>query len=205
MSIGEISKFRSRIKKMETTLQRNPQAQEHNRQAAFARGVKVGLTGGTAGTLVMELFLMGALSAAGKPALTCLSYIGDTVAHLFANFGIYLTGGVPMCLAAQYLIGALLGVIFGTLLCNVSALHINSLAKSILLAVIYVEIMSQPLLAMTTILLKMTVKETLFWYGASFVMHLLYGIVLGAIVSYGLRKAIQKVSNIENHIWRNTP
>ncbi len=172
---------------METALQRNSQVLEYAKQAAFARNIKLGLIGGLAGTLVMELVLMGALTAVGMPALTCLAFIGDTVAQLVGKSGLYLSGGVPMCLAAQYIIGALFGVIFGTLLSKVSALHINSLKKGVLLAVVYAEIISQPLLAMTTILLKMSIMSTVLWYGASFVMHFLYGITLGAIVSYGLR------------------
>jgi len=175
---------------METTLQRNSLFQKYNMQATLARGIKWGLIGGLAGTLGMELVLMGALTAVGMPPLTCLSFIGDTVAHLWANFGIHLVGGVPMCLAAQYLIGSLFGVIFGTMLSKISALHIYSLKKGVLLAVVYAEIISQPLLAMTTILLKMTAKDTLLWYSASFVMHFLYGVVLGAIISCGFRSVL---------------
>ena len=180
---------------METTLHRNSLFQTYNMQVTLARDIKWGLIGGLAGTLGMELVLMGALTAVGMPALTCLSFIGDTVAQLWANFGIHLAGGVPMCLAAQYLIGSLFGVIFGTILSKVSALHINSLKKGVLLAVVYAEIISQPLLAMTTILLKMTAKDTLLWYSASFVMHFLYGVVLGAIISCGFR------STLTNH-WK---
>jgi hypothetical protein len=173
--------------KMETAFHRNSQVLEYNKKAAFARSTKLGLIGGIAGSLVMELVLMGALFVAGMPALTCLSFIGDTVAQLVAKFGIYLAGGVLMCLAAQYLIGAIFGVIFSTVISQVSTLHLNSLKKGILLAVLFAEIISQPLLAMTTILLKMSIMSTVLWYSASIVMHFLYGITLGAIVSYGLR------------------
>ena len=176
---------------METAHQRNYQVLNYHKQASFTRTMKLGFIGGIAGTLVMELVLMGALTAVGMPALTCLSFIGDTVAHLWAHFGIHLFGGVPMCLAAQYLIGALFGVIFGTMLSKISALHIYSLKKRVLLAVVYAEIISQPLLAMTVILLKMSIMSTVLWYSASFVMHFLYGITLGAITSNGLAQQRQ--------------
>jgi hypothetical protein len=175
--------------KMETTLQRNTWTREHNTQATLAKGLKYGLIGGIAGTLVMDLVLMGALSAVGMPALTCFSIVGDTAAHFFSNLGIYLAGGVPSGIAAHYLVGPLFGIIFGIALSKVNALHVDSLKKGVLLAVLYVEIMSQPILAATPILLKMTATDTLRWFGASFVMHFLYGVVLGAIVSYGLRLA----------------
>ena len=71
---------------METTLHRNSLFQKYNMQDTLARDIKWGLIGGIAGTLGMELVLMGALTAAGMPALTCLSFIGDTVAQLWGAF-----------------------------------------------------------------------------------------------------------------------
>ena len=61
----------------------------------------------------------------------------------------------------------------GSVVARVKALRVNTLKKSILLAILYVEILSQPILATTPILLKMTVPATLQWYGGSFVMHLI--------------------------------
>lgn len=174
---------------METTLQRNIWTREYITRVTLARGLKHGLIGGIAGTLAMDLILMGALSAVGMPALTCFSIVGDTVEHFFSNLGIHLAGGVPMGIAAHYLVGPLFGIIFGIVLSKVNALHVASLKKGVLLAVLYVEIMSQPILAATPILLKMTAKDTFIWYGASFVMHFLYGVVLGIITSYRLRLA----------------
>ena len=55
-----------------------------------------------------------------------------------------------------------------------------------MLAVVYVEILSQPILATTLILLKMTAPETLQWFSVSFGMHFIWGVVLGATVSRGL-------------------
>ncbi len=172
---------------MDTMLQRNYRAQEDNRTAILGVDIKLGLIGGLVGSLVMELVLIVALTLASKPPLTCLSFVGDTVAHLIAKFGLNLPGGVPMCLAAQYLIGAIFGVIFCTGLSTLSTWRINSLKKGIFGAVIYSEILSQPILAMTTILLKMSAKDTLLWYAASFMMHFWFGVALGAIVCYGKR------------------
>jgi hypothetical protein len=66
-------------------------------------------------------------------------------------------------------------------------LRANLLKKSVILSVLYVEILSQPLLAATPILLKMTTSDTVEWFGISFVMHLVYGVVLGVIVKFGLQ------------------
>ena len=61
-----------------------------------------------------------------------------------------------MGMATHYLVGPLIGAIFGLLVARVKALRVNTLKKSILLGILYVEILSQPLLATTPILLKMT-------------------------------------------------
>jgi hypothetical protein len=174
---------------MEQTLQNTLLTRGHVPQITLAGGMRWGLIAGLAGTMVMDLVLMGTLAAIGLPTLTCFSIVGDTVEQLFSNLGIYIAGGVPMGIAAHYLVGPLFGLIFGSLLAKVDVLRVNTLKKGIVLAVIYVEIISQPILATTPILLKMTVKDTLLWFGASFVMHFLYGLVLGAIVSYGSRLA----------------
>ena len=171
---------------MEITLRRHPRASGHMPHITLARGIGWGLMGGLAGTLVMDLVLMGALSAAGVPALTCFSIVGNTVARFFSTLGIETAGGIPLGAAAHYLIGPLVGAIFGAAVAQIAALQVETLKKGIVLAILYVEILSQPILATTPILLKMTAHETLQWFGVSFVMHLIWGAVLGAVVSCGL-------------------
>ncbi len=175
---------------METMLQGNWLTRRHNTQATLARGMEWGLIGGLAGTMVMDLVLMGGLTAAGLPPLSCFSIVGDTVARFFSMLGIEMAGGVATGAAAHYLIGPVVGAIFGILLAQVDGFRLNTLKKSIFLAVVYVEILSQPILATTPILLKMTAPQTLQWFGLSFVMHLILAVVLGAVVGYGLRRRI---------------
>jgi len=171
---------------MELTLHNETQA----REVPLARGMAWGLVGGLAGTLVMDAILMAGLSAAGLSALICFSIVGNTVAQFFSILGIEVAGGVQLGIATHYLIGPLIGAIFGVLVTQVKALRVDTLKKSILFAVLYVEILAQPILATTPILLKMTAAETLQWFGFSFIMHFLMAVVLGAVVSYGLRLAV---------------
>ena len=79
------------------------------------------------------------------------------------------------------------GRLFGAAVAKVDALRVDTLKKSVVLAVLYVEILSQPLLVTTPILLKMTTPETFQWFGVSFLMHLIAGAVLGLVICYGLR------------------
>jgi hypothetical protein len=173
---------------MERTLQGNTRMTGLITPVSISRGLGWGLIGGLAGTLVMDLVLMGALAALGSPALTCFSIVGNTVARFFSIQSIDMAGVIRLGVATHYLVGPLVGAIFGTLVARIEALRVNTLKKSIILAIIYVEILSQPMLATAPILLKMTAPVTIQWYGGSFVMHLLLAVVLGAVVGHGLRQ-----------------
>ena len=174
---------------MEKTLRGNSRTRGPVVHVTLARGMGWGLIGGLAGTMVMDLVLMGVLSAAGLPAFTCFSIIGTTVARFFSILGIEMAGGVPTGAAAHYLIGPLVGAIFGAAVARIETLRPDTLKKSMLLAILYVEILSRPILATAPFLLTMTVPQAMQWFGGAFGMHLICGVVLGAVVSYGLRSA----------------
>ena len=174
---------------MERTLQGITRTADRKSQASISRGLGWGLLGGLAGTLTMDLVLTGALAALGSPALTCFSIVGNTVARFFSVQGVEATRTILLGVATHYIVGPVIGAIYGMVVARLKALRVNTLKKSLLLAVLYVEILSQPMLALTPILLKMTFPATLQWYGGSFVMHLMAGGVLGVVVGYGLRLA----------------
>ena len=153
------------------------------------RGLGWGAIGGLAGTLTMDLVLMGALAALGSPALTCFSIVGNTVARFFSMQSVEATRAILMGVATHYIVGPVIGAIYGMAVARMKALRVHTLKKSLLAAILYVEILSQPLLATTPILLKMAAPATLQWYGGSFLMHMIAGFVLGAVVGYGLRLA----------------
>ncbi len=153
----------------------------------LARGIGWGLVGGVTGTVVMDLVLMGALSVAGLPALTCFAIVGNTVARFLSGFGMETAGGVTAGVAAHYVVGPLFGVIYGAAVIRIAVFKTDTMQKAVLCAVLYAEILSQPILAMAPILLNMTVVTTLQWYGGSFVMHMLWGVVAGIVVDRGLK------------------
>lgn len=155
-------------------------------RTALRRGIGWGLVGGLAGTIVMDLVLIGTLSAVGLPAVISFSTIGDTAAGFFALLGISMAGGFPLGAAVHYVLGLVLGALFGAAVVHFHALRVDTMKKGIVLAVLYIEILSQPILALSPILLKMTASQTLQWFAVSAVMHLIWGVVLGAVVSYGL-------------------
>lgn len=165
----------------------NWQAKGHLNYLPLARGMGWGLVGGLVGTAVMDLVLMAGLAAFKLPVLSCFSIVGDTVAHFFSILGSQMAGGISLGVATHYIVGPVIGTLFGAAVTQVDVLRFDTLKKAIVFAVLYIEILSQPMLATTPILLKMTAFETLRWYGISFVMHFIAGVVLGAIMSYGLR------------------
>jgi NhaP-type Na+/H+ or K+/H+ antiporter len=71
----------------------------------------------------------------------------------------------------------------------VDVFHVDAIRRGIGVGIVYVEVMSLPLLTAAAIVLEMTSSETAQWFGISFVMHLVYGLILGVVVSYGLRAA----------------
>lgn len=154
---------------------------------ARTRGVIVGLIGGLVGTIAMDLFGAALFVAMGGPPSLSFTIIGDAAAGFFATLGVALAGGAPLGALLHYLIGLALGGIFGAAVSSIAVLHLDSWKKAAGLGVLYVEIASQPLLAAAALILHMTAAETAQWFGISFVMHLVYGLVLGLVARYGLR------------------
>jgi hypothetical protein len=152
---------------------------------SLGKGIGWGIIGGLAATIVMDLVLISAFAVAGMPPFTCFSIVGDTLVSLFSFQGV--VNSAPLGASAHYLIGPVLGAVFGAAVRSRPALHAGSWKKTVLLAALYTEIVSQPLLALTPIFLRMTMSETLEWYCGAMVMHLIWGCVLGAVLSQGLR------------------
>jgi hypothetical protein len=190
---------------MEKILQDNMRMTGRITPISLSKGLWWGLIGGLTGTAIMDLALMGVLSAFGAPALTCFSIVGNTVARFFSIQDIEMERAIQLGIETHYLVGPLLGAIFGAVAARVETLRVNPIKISIILAIIYVEILSQPLLATTPVLLKMTVPATVQWYGGSFVMHLMVGVVLGAVVGRGLRPESTSLSKPDHirHITRS--
>jgi hypothetical protein len=155
----------------------------------FTRDIIVGLAGGLAGTIAMHVFGVGIFLVMGQPTSISFSIIGDAAASFFSKLGVKLAGGAPLGMVVFYLLGLALGVTFVALVLRINAFRLDSIRKGVGLGILYVEALSLPLLATATFVLNMTPSATALWFGVSVVMHLVYGAVMGAVVSYGLRSA----------------
>lgn len=150
----------------------------------ITRGIKLGLIGGLAGTIIMDLVIVGLFWLVGMPVEMIYSFIGEVADSFFLRIGLDLQGGIPLGAAIHFLLGLGLGAIFGIAVSQISALQVDTVKKGILFGVLYIEIASQPILLTAPLLVKMTVTDLLQWYSLSLSMHLIYGIVLGRMVSY---------------------
>jgi hypothetical protein len=159
--------------------------------STFMRGMIAGMAGGLAGTLAMYLFGVCLFALLGWPANTSLIIIGDSAAAFFAKLGIELSGGVPLGLSLYCLIGLVMGAAFGIAAVCLAPLQRASLKKMSWLGVLYVEVLSVPLLLAGSFALEMKVADAALWFGISVVMHLVYGLVLGAVTSYGVGNAVR--------------
>lgn len=154
--------------------------------STFTRGMIAGMVGGLAGTILMYLFGAGIFALLGWPASTSFSIIGDSAAAFFSRLGVDLTGGASLGMRLYCLIGLTLGAMLGAAIVSLEPLYLASLKKRVELSILYVEVMSLPLLAAGTLALKMSLANTVLWFCISFVMHLVYGLVLGMVTSYGM-------------------
>jgi hypothetical protein len=142
-----------------------------------------GMVGGLAGTILMYLFGACIFVLLGWPASTSFTIIGDSAAAFFSKLGGALTGGSSLGLRLYFLIGLSLGAILGVATASLEPLHLASPKKRVGLSILYVEVMSLPLLAAGTLALKMSAADAVLWFGISFLMHLVYGLVLGVVTS----------------------
>ncbi len=153
---------------------------------SLQRKLAWGLISGLAGTITMDLILMGIFLVFRLPVLTCFLIIGNTVAHFFGTHPIEIENAIQIGVATHYFVGPLIGLMFGSTVMRLKPLWVNSLEKCILAAILFVELLSQSLLVMPPILLKMTAIVILMWYGGSFIMHLIAAVVMGWVFYQGV-------------------
>jgi len=168
-------------------LQGNSIVSEPFTSVTHMRSVQWGLIAGLAGTMAMDLVLMGGLTALGLPVDTCFITIGRTAARFFSILGIRFAGEVTLGVAVYHLVGPLLGAVYGLIVSRVSALQRTTLKKSLLYAVLYAEVVSQLILTMVPVLLRMPAQEAMLWFAGSSVLHSIWGVVMGSAAYYLVR------------------
>jgi hypothetical protein len=161
------------------------------RKESKIRLILIGMAGGLAGNLTMQALGVLIFSLVGLPLNTSFQIIGDAAGAFFSSIGIPLPGGPWMGALWNNLIGLALGGIWALAVLRWAPLKSGSFGKRILQSILYVEAMSIPMLTLGILSLKMDLTSSALWVGISIIMHLLYGLVLGLTLSYGLTQAVR--------------
>jgi len=140
--------------------------------AARSKAIKFGLIGSLAGTMVMDLVLVGEFFIVGEPAYGFLALIGSVVG-----------GGTLVGVAIHLLVGSLLGLLFAAGTYNVRFLNIESVRKGVWLGVL-AGLATIPLGCIPFALL--TNVPIIEMVSFSFIPHLLWGAVLGAVAGHAM-------------------
>lgn len=152
-------------------------------RGTLAGEITWGSAAGLLGTAVMDLVILGFFAAVGMPPGLVYSFIGDVAQQFFLRLGVAVPGGVPLGAFVHFLLGLALGAGFALAVSRIRRLRLGSVTKGALLGVLYIEIVSQPILVLAPLLVPMTTPEVLRWYALSTSMHMIYGIVLGVVLA----------------------
>jgi hypothetical protein len=85
------------------------------------------------------------------------------------------------------LIGLVMGSVLGIAVAFIESLRRASLRKMGVVGILYVEVLSLPLLAAGAFALQMKLADAALWFAISFVLHLVYGLALGVVIHLGLK------------------
>lgn len=135
-----------------------------------SKALRYGLIGSLAGTVAMDLVLVVESLIVGVPVDSFVSLIGSVAG-----------GGALVGVVAHLLMGSLLGLLFGTAICKVCFLNIDSVRKGVQLGVlaglVTIPLGCVPFAIVADVPIIMLVSF-------SFVPHLVWGVVLGVITGY---------------------
>lgn len=152
---------------------------------------------GLLGTTVMDLVIVGLFAAVGMPLGLIYSFIGVVAQQFLLLVGLEVPGGVLLGALVHFLCGLVLGAAFGLVVSRVRRLRLDSVVKGALLGVLYIEVVSQPILVAAPLLVTMTTPDVIQWYMLSTSMHIIYGVVLGVVLALRQRRLARTDNGID--------
>jgi hypothetical protein len=150
----------------------------------LTKAIAWGFVGGFAATVTMDVVCAAFFAGLGMPVELIYSFIGNVAGSFFLRIGIDLPGSRLLGAVVHFLLGIALGGLLGLVTPWVKALRVETLKRALVIGILYTEIVSQPIVASAPLLGSMTASETFQWYALSTGMHLIYGVILGAILSW---------------------
>jgi len=160
------------------------------RNGTLTKAIVWGLIGGLIGTAIMDLIIAGLFLVVGMPVGLIYSFIGDVAQSFFLRMGIDVAGGIALGASIHFFLGLVLGALLGVLVAKIRAFRLTSLKKGVWLGILYIELVSQPILVTAPLLTRMTTADIVQWYGLSTMMHLIYGMILGGVLHYKQKERV---------------
>lgn len=151
---------------------------------SFTRNNKVlaGLVAGLLATIAMDIVMVGVFVVMGRPSNEFFLFIGSAVKEFLSIIGLTVHGGAAIGATLHYLIGLLLGLLFGVKYLDAKMHRAISPKRIILVSVLVTQVVSLILLLPAIVILKMGISTILQLLVMAVFFHLVYGIILGGVV-----------------------
>jgi hypothetical protein len=157
--------------------------------STFATAVRLGLIGGLAATIAMDIVMVGMFLAMAMPTGVFFSFIGEAASTFLSIIGFTLDAGVLLGAILHYLIGPMLGLFFTVVVYRYDFCLASARWKLVLLSIVYTETASILLLVPAAIILKMAAPDAIRLFSMALFLHAVWGSVLGLIVNRKLKSS----------------
>jgi len=147
----------------------------------IATGGIYGIIAGIASTIVIDIVALIMLSALGLSLASFFAMIGRCFLTLI---GVDAVNPVWQGLTLHYSIAILTGLVVGLLTQRFRKLRFSSYRKGILLSVVIAEVEGNSLFYLMSVIMQIPKSEMMFMYGMCFILHLIWGVCLGFVISY---------------------
>ena len=147
----------------------------------IARGSIYGIIAGTISTIVIDIVALIILAVMGVSLSSFFALIGRCLLTLMGADG---ADPVWQGIMLHYSIAILTGLVLGLLTQRFHKLEFSSYRKGILLSVIIAEVEGNSLFYLMSVIMKIPQSEMVTMYELCFILHLIWGVCLGLIISY---------------------
>ena len=147
----------------------------------IAKGIVYGVIAGTISTIVIDIVALITLSAMGLSLASFFALIGRCFLTLI---GTTAADPVWQGLTLHYSIAILTGLVIGLLTQRFHKLQFSSYRKGILVSSIIAQVEGNGLFYLMSVIMKIPQSEMVMMYEMCFILHLIWGVCLGLIISY---------------------
>jgi hypothetical protein len=154
------------------------------KKSTIARGIRYGIIGGLAATIVTDLVSLIIFLILGESLPDFYTLFGRSFLTLF-----HLQADYPLWqgLTLHYSIGILTGLVVGILNRRISLINFSTYRRSILISVMITQIEGLTLFYLMSLITNMPQLEMRLIYGTGIFLHTIWGTCLGSILGFGQR------------------